>query len=152
MMLKGFRPGFRGDPHAAFAKLHKARTRDEALSKRQLTELGIGYHGALSSLTGGRGSDADLYTLACASNVALTLCEIGYGADEIEDVKRAQDLLIALIHDDRCVLRGPEIKQLQSLLALHDAQLEAVTEGEWLQCKDEVERRIRTGLVLEVAA
>ena len=104
-----------------------ARSSTAPLGAGQLRDLGLAYHGALAALTQGNGTWDDCNTLALASNVALLLCEYGLGGDELEAVKAAQDAVVRLVlrgkPSGRYVLTGAELRDLQALLALHDAQL-----------------------------
>lgn len=145
------------DPLAAFRVLRTARARlsTERLDANQLLDLGIGYHGALAAITSGRGTWDDCNTLALAANVALVLAEAGLGADEVPAVIRAQQAVVQLVQrgtlGGRYALTGAELRELQELLALHDAQLahEECTEGVMVAALAEIKRRMTDGNVLE---
>lgn len=130
----------------------------EQLDATQIRDLGIGYHGALHSITSGTGCYDDANTLAMAANIAMLLCEVGVGREYIAQAKAGQEAVVLLMMRARThgkfVATGSELRALQDLLELHDAQLESedCTEGKLTQVLDECKRRIRQGHTLEVAA
>lgn len=130
----------------------------EQLDATQIRDLGIGYHGALHSITSGTGCYDDANTLAMAANIAMLLCEVGVGAEYLPIAKAGQEAVVLLIMRARTSgkfgVSGQELRALQELLELHDAQLESedCTEGKLTQVLDECKRRIRQGNVLKVAA
>lgn len=144
------------DELAGFRRLQTARARasTEPLDAAQLRDLGIGYHGALAEIVQGRGTWDDANTLALAANVALLLCEQGLGLDELATVRRAQEVVVNLAQrgtlGGRYVLTGAELRDLQALLELHEAQLshEACTEGVMVAALEEIKRRVTAGNVM----
>ena len=130
----------------------------EQLDASQIRDLGIGYHGALHAITSGAGSWDDANTLAMASNICMLLCEVGVGREYIAQAKAGQEAVVLLMMRARTVGKfvatGSELRALQDLLDLHDAQLESedCTEGRMTRVLDECKRRIRQGHTLEVAA
>lgn len=142
--------------------LHRIRVavsgrNEKPLDAGQLANLGIAYHGALHAITHGQANGDDLETLAVAANVALMLCERGFGLDEVATVKDGQDAILRMMrrhHEGKPIATtGPELVALQRLLELHDAQVEhplcthGVLAGVLIECK----RRVLDGQVLEVA-
>lgn len=131
---------------------------NDPMDADQLRDLAIGYHGALHSIVTGTGSHDDTNTLAMASNIALLLCEIGVGTEYLPIAKAGQEAVVLLMMrhrtQGRCVATGPELKALQELLELHDAQLESpdCTQARMTAVLDECRKRIRERHVLEVAA
>lgn len=125
------------------------------LNPQQLRDLALGYSGALQALVHGSGSGHDLATLAVASNVALLLCE--YGLGDIDKAKAAQDACMHIgaraLRVGKYILTGLELRQLQDLIDLHDAQLASpdCTEGVLVAVLKEVKARAEAGHVLEVA-
>lgn len=144
------------DELAGFRRLQTARARasTEQLDASQLRDLGIGYHGALAAIVQGSGTWDDANTLALAANVALLLCEHGLGLDEIVTVHRAQEAVVNLTQrgtlGGRYVLTGAELRDLQALLELHEAQMahEACTEGVMVAALAEIKRRATAGNVM----
>jgi hypothetical protein len=133
------------------ARAHQSR---EPLPVDHRRTLSIGYHGALESMTKGRGTEDDADMLALASNVALLLCEQGFGPNYLGEVKKAQTSLMALqgrfSQLGRYVLDGAGLGQLQTLLELHDAQLAEpdCTEGLLAAALSEIRRRMGAGNTL----
>lgn len=151
---QGKRPG--ADPLAAFRALGNTRAAQstEALDASQVRDLSIGYHGALHSIISGTGSWNDANTLALAANIALLLVEAGLGIDQLQAVQDGQDAIISMMKRQeqigRYLLTGPELRHLQDVLELHDAQIsdrdctEAVMVAALAECK----RRMLAGSVL----
>ena len=148
-----------GNPNAAIGLLRttRAANSNEPLDPSQLTDLALGYHGALAALTSGRGTWDDCNTLACASNIAVLLCECGFGADELAAMQAAQNAVFVAEQrgksTGRYLLTGVELRALQELVDLHDAQLahEECTEGRIVAVLAEIKARKVAGNVLEVA-
>jgi hypothetical protein len=148
------------DPFAAFRALRSTAAAQSTadLDPDQLRDLRIGYHGALAALTSGTANDSDAHALALASNVSLLLCEHGIGREYLDDVIAAQQAVVSIKARRERVGRygatGPELALLQTLLDLHDAQLDSedckeyVLIGALVECK----RRAAAGHVLEVPA
>ena len=143
-------------PAAGLALLGRAAAAQSTkqLNTQQLRDLALGYSGALQALVHGTGTGSDLATLAVASNVALLLCE--YGLGDIETAKAAQDACMHIgaraLKVGRYGLAGIELRQLQGLIELHDAQLASpdCTEGILVAVLMEVKRRAEAGHVLEM--
>lgn len=97
------------------------------LEADQTRDLMIGAHSALAAVESGVGTEEDVATLACTSNIALILCEQGFGTEYIPEVQEAQRHIVGL--DERArdrqsiLLSGPGIIACRRLLELHDAQL-----------------------------
>lgn len=142
---------------AADQQAHARATQSEdSLQRSEAMDLAIAYHGAMRALSTGQATDDDIEMLALACNVALLLCEAGIGADCIGTVRLAQDAVVRIkARRDRTgpryVHSAMEMQQLNALLVLHDAQLEApdCTEGLMVQVLDEIKRRIAAGDVVE---
>jgi hypothetical protein len=157
---KRARQGADVDRLAAFRTLRAAAEAQSTadLDPEQLRDLRIGYHGALAALTSGHANDSEANALALASNVALMLCEYGIGREYLDEVIAAQHAVMSIkLRRDRVGrygATGPELALLQTLLDLHDAQLDSedckeyVLIGALVECK----RRAAAGHVLEVAA
>jgi len=126
------------------AKIHHAR-RDASpfvrafaaqipLSASRIQKLAIGHHMALRAVHEGRGTDADMGRLAEALNVAMVLCDRGFGRDEIAIIKAAQGELVAAEGPSRQVgrwfLSDRAYNAICTALEIHDQQLELATEAE----------------------
>lgn len=149
-------PRRQADPRAALTVLRESASAAicTPLNASQCTDLGLGYHGALAALMSGHGSAEDLNTLALTSNIAMLLCEYGIGLDEIDDAKTAQDAVVFAVargeRTGRWLLSGSEIRPLQKLVALHDAQLAspACTEAVMVGAIREIRARAKAGQVM----
>lgn len=96
-----------------------------------LIDLKIKNHGAMSSLTRGEASRDDMDALITMVNVVEALYRLGYG-QEYGDVVR--DGLNALhevgkrgVSTGRFVLKSKEMSDLNTVMELHDAQMEVIT-------------------------
>lgn len=96
-----------------------------------LIDLKIKNHGAMSSLTRGEANRDDMDALITMVNVVEALYRLGYG-QEYGDVVR--DGLNALhevgkrgVSTGRFVLKSKEMSDLNTVMELHDAQMEVIT-------------------------
>ena len=148
------------DAFAGLRALQMARAlqSDRPLDKDQLLDLGISYHGALSAVVSGSGTHDDTNVLAMASNICMLLCESGIGKEHIDIARAGQEAIVILmmrhLSIGKCIATGQELKALQELLELHDAQLasEECTEARMTAVLAECKRRIKAQQVLRVAA
>jgi hypothetical protein len=144
------------DPLAAMRALSHTRAAQstEALDASQVRDLSIGYHGALHSIISGTGSWNDANTLALAVNIALLLVEAGLGIDQLKTVQDGQASIMAMVKRQeqigRYVLTGPELRHLQDVLELHDAQISDrdCTESVMVAALAECKRLMMAGSVL----
>lgn len=136
----------------------KAKRSKEPLDADQVKSLRVAYHLALTRIVQGQGDWMDLNLLSLAANMALLLCEIGLGADDLPVSLAGQDALMTLTarfgRTGKMVLTGQEARALQALLDLHDGQLcsDDAEEGMLISALAECKDRIAKGNVLEVAA
>lgn len=106
-------------------------------------------HGALHSLTRGKGTKADWDHVTWALNTALLLCELDVGAEYKDDV------LAAMKAHNACGIRhvrghnfgytGPELMDVNRAMGMHDLQMPLVTVAEYESAQREVERRVMRG-------
>jgi hypothetical protein len=111
--------------------------------------LGIAYHGALGRLLNGIGSEDDWNTLVCSLNIAMVLCEQGFGEEYMPEV------VAALEGAFRTKLRaekmgkwgfdGPAMLAIKRAFELHDEQIKIVTQAELATALVEVTRRVDAG-------
>lgn len=140
---------------AAFA-IRSAQRAIQPVSVDQARDLAIGYHSALAAIAQGKGTEDDANTLALAANIALMLVEAGLGIDQLPTVHAGQDAIVSMMarakRTGRHGFTGPELKAVQLLLDLHDAQLsdEDCTEAVMIAALDECKRRREAGHVLGV--
>lgn len=96
-----------------------------------LLDLKIKNHDAMLSLTQGTATPGDMKMLTSMANMSEGLRRLGIGVDFINEVREGTESLVAIV--SRCesvgnfVARAREMTALNTLLALHDAQLEAAT-------------------------
>jgi hypothetical protein len=148
------------DPFAAYRTLRAAAAAQstEQLDTEQVRDLRIGYHGALAAVIHGNATDTDANALALASNVAMLLCEYGIGREYLPDVLEAQNAVIALQQRreraGKYGVTGTELAKLQTLLDLHDAQLDSEDCKEFvlIGALNECKRRVASGHVVRIGA
>jgi hypothetical protein len=96
------------------------------------TTLKIRNHDAMNNLRMGTAARFDIDTLIDAANITEALANRGIGEDWKSEIREGQDAILALArrgvaNDFRFVARGPELTALNTLMEVHDAQLETVT-------------------------
>lgn len=111
------------------------------------TRLKLGHHWAMLKLTRGEGTKEDWWEVSNAMNVAIVLCEHGYGGpEEIDDVKEAMLSLhqakLRYRETGRLLFRGEEITAVNLGLDIHDAQMEYATVRDIELAIAECEKRI----------
>jgi hypothetical protein len=102
--------------------------------KSFMLDLKIKNHGAMSLLTKGNATLADIDTLIAVVNMTEAFARLGFGKDHSDVVR---DGLQAL-HDvgkrgavsGSFILKSSEMNALNSSMELHDAQMEVVTLGD----------------------
>ena len=96
------------------------------------TTLKIRNHDAMNNLRLGVATRRDIDALIDAANITEALANRGIGTDWKPEIREGQDAILALArrgvaNDFRFVARGPELTALNTLMEVHDAQLEVVT-------------------------
>ena len=93
-----------------------------------LMTLKIKNHAALAALTQGRATRADLDILIASLNMAEALYRLGIGREYGTVVQDGLDALHAVASrgaaNNRFILTGPEMTALNTVMELHDAQLD----------------------------
>jgi hypothetical protein len=146
-----------GDVEKVAQTIMHAQRVIQPVTPDQARDLGIAYHGALNAISQGKGNEEDANTLAVAANMALMLVEIGLGIDQLPAVHAAQDAVVKMMaraeRTGRFGVTGEELRALQHLLDLHDAQIAdpECTEAVMIAAIDECRRRKEAGQVLAVA-
>lgn len=96
-----------------------------------LLDLKITNSAAMVALMQGHAKKRDMDVLIAMSNIVKALCDMGFGAQHqsIATEGRAAIMTIVFRAVDklRFVPTGPEIKALNQLMELHDAQMDAIT-------------------------
>lgn len=93
-----------------------------------LMTLKIKNHAALAALTQGRATREDIDALIQALNICEALYRMGIGREYGDVVKEGLEALRAVgsrgAANNRFILRGPELVALNTVMDLHDAQLD----------------------------
>ena len=122
----------------------------------QVRDLQLIGHAAANAIRLGQGVPVDIDNLALISNMALVLAQMGLGADLLPEVLAGQDAVIGmqarLARTGKVGASGDELTALNTLLELHDAQLDIPpTVHEMRAAIAEVRRRREAGLVIDGA-
>jgi len=93
-------------------------------------DLKIKNHGALTALTKGVATRRDIDTLIQAVNMVEALYRLGFGRDYFPEVRAGLDALYEMgvrgAESGRFVLKASEMDALNTVMELHDAQLEVI--------------------------
>lgn len=96
-----------------------------------LIDLKIKNHGAMTALTTGQAVRADIDTLIAMSNICEALYRMGFGREYQDVVRQGSDALYAVgrrgAETGRFILRADEMTALNTLMELHDAQMDVIT-------------------------
>lgn len=96
-----------------------------------LLDLKIKNHLSMASLTQGKATRDDMDKLINMANVTEALYRLGFGADYKDVLQEGSSALLAIARrgagDNRFILWGAEMKALNTLMELHDAQMEVIT-------------------------
>lgn len=96
-----------------------------------LLDLKIKNSGAMHALTHGVATKDDMTTLMAMSNITEALYRLGVGADYGEACIGGREALIGISYRarelGRFVPTGPEITKLNTLMELHDAQMDVIS-------------------------
>ena len=100
--------------------------------KDQLIALQLKNHLALEALRTGQATKEDIDTLINAFNITEALAKQKIGDDYKVEIKEAQDALFecakrGVTNNYRFVIKGIELKAINYLMEIHDAQLEVST-------------------------
>lgn len=128
----------------------------QPIDRDQVTDLAVYAHAAMTALTQGTATEADLHSLAAIANISLLLAEQGIGDDHTGAIKAGMSAVVALFdrhaRTGRIGASGSDLTALNGLIEIHEAQLELQpTQGEMMQAIREIKRRQTQGNVLEVA-
>ena len=93
-----------------------------------ITRIKVANHGAMDSLTKGKGTKADVIALGHMLTTAEALAKRNLGRDWLPELAEARKALHDLtMRAGNFVMRAPEIKALNLALEVHDAQLDGCT-------------------------
>jgi hypothetical protein len=96
-----------------------------------LINLKIKNHMALANLTQGKATRQDMDILIPMANIVEALFRMGFGAEHGDITRGGLDALHAVgkrgAQSNRFILRAEEMQALNTLMELHDAQMDAIT-------------------------
>ena len=96
-----------------------------------LIDVKIKTHMALANMTQGKAVREDVDTLIEAVNVVEALHRMGFGTEYGNEMRNGLDALHSVgvrgAQSGRFILRSQEMKALNAIIDLHDAQLEVIT-------------------------
>ena len=100
--------------------------------KDKLVSLQLKNHFALDDLRMGKATKNDIDTLISAFNITEALAKQNIGNEYQNEIKEAQDALYECAKrgvemNYRFIVKGLELKAINFVMELHDAQLEAAT-------------------------
>lgn len=140
----------------AIARIHGAREIALPLDPHAMTDLGIAYWAAFHQMLHGSAREEDWAMVTCSLNVAMVLCEQGFGAEYEPYLVKALDgaFRSKVRADGLKVWRydGEGINAIREALEVHDEQVKLATKGELRAAMQEVLHRIETGNVYQQAA
>lgn len=119
------------------------------LASDQQRDIGIAYHASLQAILRGHGTEQTWSTLACSLNIALMLCEQGFSAGHMEDIRRAQTAMMSCRARAELHLKygftGDEARLVMFACTIHDEQLSRARKGQIAEAIRTVHRRIEEG-------
>jgi len=96
-----------------------------------LIDIKIKNHMAMTNLTQGKATREDMDTLIPMANFVEALYRMGFGRDYATEVSTGLDALHAVgkrgAESGRFILRSQEMRALNTLMELHDAQMDVIT-------------------------
>jgi len=115
-----------------------------------LVDLKIRNHMAMRNLTQGQATRSDMDELVVLGNVVEALLRMGFGTEygEIAGEGIQSILEVArrgLANDNRFILNAKEMNALNSLMELHDAQMDVITVRDLEQAMKLIDKEHRTG-------
>lgn len=117
------------------------------IDAEHLTNLNVKNHAAMFKLTTGIGERSDWDLLVGASNMSVVLCELHFDNQYHEMLLTGRDALHAIgkryLTKNKFILTGDEMQSLNNMLAVHEAQLNALRVIDVERAYEEVQRRLR---------
>ena len=119
-----------------------------------LLDLQLKNSQAMTALLRGTATKEDMDTLIAMSNITESLRLMGFGKEYLEVAVAGREALINIAVRAVKVLRfvptGPEIKALNELMELHDAQMEVITIQDMCNAIDRAKALIRKGQATKI--
>lgn len=114
-----------------------------------LTELKIKNHLAMTMLVRGQAKKDDMDKLVAMSNMTEALCALGFGKEYQNVCIDGRYAILSIANratkHGRFTPTGPEITMLNTLMELHDAQMEIITVKDMEKALDIVRTKLRLG-------
>jgi hypothetical protein len=99
-----------------------------------LVDLQLKNSSSMLNLMQGRATKKDMDMIIAMSNITESLCVLGFGKEYADVAIDGREAIIAIVVRAVDKLRftptGPEIQALNSLLELHDEQMQVITVGD----------------------
>jgi hypothetical protein len=134
---------------------HEARIEAAPLTDDQQRDLGLAYWLSFQAMLNAPCEEV-WHSVAASLNVAMILCERGFGEEYIDDIKAAQIALMRTYkrgNDGKSwALDADGIAAIRKALELHDAQVEIAERREIRLAINAIYERVNNGDVLEVVA
>lgn len=96
-----------------------------------LLDLRLKNSSAMAALLAGHATKKDMDMIVAMSNITYALQQLGFGKEHDEVATQGRIAIISIAHRatkvGRFVPTGPEIKALNELMELHDAQMDVIT-------------------------
>lgn len=127
-------------------------TRSMPLPSDQQRDIGIAYHANLQAILRGHGTEQAWATLSCSLNIALMLCEQGFSAGHMDDIRSAQTAMMSCRaraeRHQKYGFTGDEARLVMSACTIHDEQLSRASKGQITEAIRTVHRRIEAGEIV----
>lgn len=150
-MSRSQKPRRKYDPNRAIRRVvstHAARIEAAPLAADQQRDLGLAYHLSFEAMLRG-GAEEAWHALAATLNIALILCERGFGVEFEGEIKAAMRALMRTKYRQQetgsWALDGDGITAMRRALEIHDAQIEFAERGEIRAAINEVYARVMAG-------
>ncbi len=135
----------------AFVRLFENRS---LIPESHARKVGLAYHLALEEMRRGRGTDAAMNQLAYALNLALVLCELGFGPEQEARIHRAQEFLEHAVVGGRQGRRWhvseEAYRAICPALEVHDQQIETATHADIRRAEEKIKERLAAGDVVRL--
>lgn len=124
-------------------------TRVEQAANSEITLIKIKNHEAMTALINGTAKKYEMGVLATMSNIVEALWELGFGAEYQNVCIDGRYAILSIINraqqHGRFTPTGPEITMINTLMELHDAQMEIITVKDVEKALDVVRTKLRLG-------
>ena len=121
----------------------------------QITDLSIAYRLSFDCMTSGRGFESHWCNCVTALNIGLVLCENGFGQEHEQTFAAALDgafrARVRAKEKQVWGFDGDAMNAIKKAFAVHEVQLECVTQAELIEAMRVVRKRIEDGNVYREA-